>query len=712
MKFLVFLLFMLSPLNILSQMADWKEAQSFPVEQNGQILQMPFAGSFNSAQVESIDLNGDGVEDLVVFDRTCQKLSTFLVQKSPTKISYQYAPIYELKFPFIENWFHLVDYDGDRKKDLFTYTPAGIKVFKNTGFDQTLPFQLAQDPLYSEGFSGVINLYVAPSDIPAIVDLDGDGDVDVVAFEPAGHFLELHQNFSSDVSKKPGFLFKRTVQVWGNFIHNDCRDIVFSSPVNNALRSESIQSVHQIQHVGNALSLWDPQNKGVFDLLYGHISCTNLVQLKNNGSGLEPILENPIFDFPLNQAVQVASFAYASPIDIDFDGVKDLLVSTNTSDHVNYTQDFQRNLIYYQNGVNKIKNDFLQGDMIDVGENASPVFWDADQDGDLDLLIGNAGIRGQRGVRASVYLYENKGSKDEPRYVFVTNDFRKFSEKTQGTDLRLQLVDWNSDGKKDLILNYETFVQPEMQVFLAGNESIFTYDLKGINPGEIPVFRDLDQDGQLDVLVLSKTGQIRRLNFREMSKGMLEWTLVSSDFLGLSKEKNWSFQCFDFIDDLGLGQWKMLGLDKLGFVHFGEFDLVKNTWKELSLPPGLTQNFGINSMLQVLDWNRDGKMDFLVGSGGGGVRLMQNRSRSIILDNQEALFQLWPNPSSGEFYVRANKKGQLFVMDLLGRIVHSNLHLEEKETKKESLSGLAKGMYFVQFLGESGKKEVKRLVLE
>jgi hypothetical protein len=82
------------------------------------------------------------------------------------------------------------------------------------------------------------------------------------------------------------------------------------------------------------------------------------------------------------------------------------------------------------------------------------------------------------------------------------------------------------------------------------------------------------------------------------------------------------------------------------------------------------------------------------------------------LDNQEALFQLWPNPSSGEFYVRANKKGQLLVMDLLGRIVHNNLHLEEKETKKESLSGLAKGMYFVQFLGESGGREVKRLVLE
>jgi hypothetical protein len=37
---------------------------------------------------------------------------------------------------------------------------------------------------------------------------------------------------------------------------------------------------------------------------------------------------------------------------------------------------------------------------------------------------------------------------------------------------------------------------------------------------------------------------------------------------------------------------------------------------------------------------------------------------------------------------------------------------EEKETKKETFNGLAKGMYFVQFLGESGGEEVKRVVVE
>ena len=76
MKILVFLLFLIAPIKIFSQNSSWMEIQKATVEQNGRKLKNPFAGSFNSAQVESIDLNGDGIEDLVIFDRTCQKLNS------------------------------------------------------------------------------------------------------------------------------------------------------------------------------------------------------------------------------------------------------------------------------------------------------------------------------------------------------------------------------------------------------------------------------------------------------------------------------------------------------------------------------------------------------------------------------------------------------------------------------------------------------------
>ena len=48
--------------------------QSIPVEVNGKSLLMPWAGGVNSAQINTMDLNGDGKQDLVVFDRTANKL--------------------------------------------------------------------------------------------------------------------------------------------------------------------------------------------------------------------------------------------------------------------------------------------------------------------------------------------------------------------------------------------------------------------------------------------------------------------------------------------------------------------------------------------------------------------------------------------------------------------------------------------------------------
>ena len=52
--------------------------QTIPVENNGKTLAMPWAGAFNSPQFNTMDLNGDQKEDLVVFDRTANKVSTFL----------------------------------------------------------------------------------------------------------------------------------------------------------------------------------------------------------------------------------------------------------------------------------------------------------------------------------------------------------------------------------------------------------------------------------------------------------------------------------------------------------------------------------------------------------------------------------------------------------------------------------------------------------
>ena len=105
-----------------------------------------WVGGLDYAQFSNIDLNFDGTEDLFVFDRSNNKVLTFIQGVSTGNPNWLYAPAYESKFPqymnhfnpyedeqFLFSWVLLVDYNCDGKKDIFAARSGGIKVFKNSG---------------------------------------------------------------------------------------------------------------------------------------------------------------------------------------------------------------------------------------------------------------------------------------------------------------------------------------------------------------------------------------------------------------------------------------------------------------------------------------------------------------------------------------------------------------------------------------------------
>ena len=98
----------------------------------GTDLKLPWAGGLIGGQFSSIDLNFDGVKDLFVFDRSGNRISTYINQGTTGQSSYVYAPEYASKFPELFNWALLVDYNNDGKEDIFTFVQGGCRVFKNT----------------------------------------------------------------------------------------------------------------------------------------------------------------------------------------------------------------------------------------------------------------------------------------------------------------------------------------------------------------------------------------------------------------------------------------------------------------------------------------------------------------------------------------------------------------------------------------------------
>src|ERR1041384_4874770 len=160
--------------------------QSAAVEVNGKSLAMPWSGGLNSAQINTIDFDGDGKEDIVVYDRAAARIMPFRSIGN----KYEYAPDYAVVFPESVNaWMLLRDFNCDGKKDLFTSDPFGIVVFVNTTKPgQQLswrPFNPGY-PLLTKGFNGDINLKINDVDIPSIDDVDNDGDLDILAMRFVG----------------------------------------------------------------------------------------------------------------------------------------------------------------------------------------------------------------------------------------------------------------------------------------------------------------------------------------------------------------------------------------------------------------------------------------------------------------------------------------------------------------------------------------------
>src|SRR5689334_9723530 len=106
-RFLFFILLLLPP--ALHAQFTYVFDQSIPVTNtDGNVLTMPWAGGLNATQYNTMDLDRDGKDDLVLFDRMANKVITLLYKNS----QYIYTPEYEIFFPAgISNWLLLRDFN-------------------------------------------------------------------------------------------------------------------------------------------------------------------------------------------------------------------------------------------------------------------------------------------------------------------------------------------------------------------------------------------------------------------------------------------------------------------------------------------------------------------------------------------------------------------------------------------------------------------------
>jgi hypothetical protein len=702
-------------------------------------LRYPWAGGLNSPQISTIDMDFDGIEDLFIFDRTGNKVLTFLYDVPSQQ--YMYKPEYESKFPPLDSWALLRDYNCDGKKDIFGYVFGGIGVWKNTSSNGELSFEYVSVPyVYTLRPSMpnplLSNLFVSRVDLPDINDIDGDGDLDVLTFSIIGETLEYHRNMSVE----NGFgcdslVFELKNDCWGHFLEtgtgtNECilfdtctsfitapqlgqhdtESFIFLSDENRAAR-----------HSGSSTLSLDLNGDGVRDVLLGDVSFNNVVALYNDNKGVNQntSMVSQEVDFP-NNTIQASIHTFPACYyeDIDKDGKKDLIVSPN----IDLQSENTKSVWFYKNyGTNSepefqhIKKDLFQEHMIDVGSNAYPVLYDYDGDGLLDLIIGNFGNFAPAtsfSYQCKITLYKNTGTASTPAFTHVTDNFLNLSALGFTLGAFPAFADIDNDGDVDLILgDYDGRIH--LFTNSSSNANVLTLSLTQPqitdDNGQIidvgyaakPQLFDINNDGDLDLIIGEENGN---LNYYENvgNANSPIWRLQSTNWGGVDVSEWWTtignsspalFRTNSGVTHL------FVGSEKGAIFHYTGIDgNILGTFDEVDTLVGRI-NIGPNSVPAVGYLNNDTLVDLIVGIKRGGVALYYG-SDDISLGNTDKLpntdLILYPNPVKTLLTIQSPLMHagncNYTIFDYLGRTIESGL----LTSNTLSVAHLINGLYFLE----------------
>jgi hypothetical protein len=725
----LFLLFL--PLSLSAQFT-YTIDQSIPVEANGKTLLNPWAGGLNAPQVNTMDLNADGHNDLVLFDKTASKIVTFVSQNN----TYKYAPEYEALFPDVSTFVVLRDYNCDGKKDLFTFGQIGVFVYKNVtqgGQPLTwkkLSFFNSETSLYSEvlltkGFS-MTNLLPGTNDLPNFADMDGDGDLDVLNMKfVSPSQAEYHKNFSMELyGTCDSLALVRQTQTWGEFIECSCGKVAFGGQSCADIGGRTEQADHT---GGKALLTLDIDHDGDQDLFFSEETCSKLYLMENTGNATNATLGN-LNTFPSSNAPSIAYYPSPYLEDVDFDGKNDLVVTPNISARSFLGNNFgQSVLLFKNNGTNQlpsfslVSNNFLQDEMIELGDNSAPAFCDIDQDGDEDMFVGQMI---DENFQSSVAFYQNVGTSSQPSFKLVTKDYVGFSILLV-YNIKPQFVDVDGNGGTDILFVATSLTSGKTSLYYVLSTSSNSSNFSGQTVSTIPLnisqtenvtMVDVNQDGRGDLLIGRSTGSLEY--WRHNSSG-ITFTLVDDKYLGLDDtpfRQNLSVSAGDLDgdghEDLAVGDQSGRISIYSDFRSAGSaaqpvtgivFDSFTNSYKP--------KNLGGKLRPVVVNLFGTDKPEIVTGNTLGGLYVLKNDNGQVLADLPEVSLSPNPLPRDGTLSIKVDRNSNMEIFTIMGQRIGMPMSIPANQIVYIPILGISAGLYIARITAGSKTTFVRFIVM-